>query len=242
MTESTEPRQLPSTVGWIAGALVGLGILLSYFVHGGLLVIAALGAFGPGLLRELGVLADHDEFQRQAAHRAGYHAYLIGGTAALLAAALLSSTEADLGSTTEWVRWLLLVLWLSWMFSALLAYWGAARTAARVLLAFGTFWAVFVIVALVNEPWGTLGWQGVLAVLWGGFVVLPFFALAWTAGRRPRFTGVMLLVVAAGLFVIAGIPGAGNLPLATVLMTDTLLLVPLVASGVALLREPAGAP
>jgi hypothetical protein len=47
----------------------------------------------------------------------------------------------------------------------------------------------------------------------------------------------MLLLVAGALFVIAGIPGARNLPLATVLMTDTLLLVPLVASGVALLRE-----
>jgi hypothetical protein len=136
-------RQRPTTVGWIAGGLVALGILLSSFVHDGLLVVAALGAFGPGLLRELGVLRDQDEFQRQAAHRAGYHAYLIGGAAALGAAALLSSTETDLGSTAEWVRWILLVLWLSWMFSALLAYWGAARTASSVLLAFGSFWAIF---------------------------------------------------------------------------------------------------
>ena len=38
--------------------------------------MAGLGAFGPGILRELGWLNDQDEFQRQAARRAGYHAWL----------------------------------------------------------------------------------------------------------------------------------------------------------------------
>ncbi len=77
MAEHTEGRRLPPLPGLIAGGLVILGLLLMAFVSEGLLVVAGLGAFGPGILRELGWLKDQDEFQRQAAHRAGYHAYLI---------------------------------------------------------------------------------------------------------------------------------------------------------------------
>ncbi len=79
MTELTPGRAVPPLPGLIAGGLVILGVLLSMFVAESLLVVAGVGAFGPGILRELGLLRDHDEFQRQAAHRAGYHAYLIDG-------------------------------------------------------------------------------------------------------------------------------------------------------------------
>jgi len=41
-----------------------------------------VGAFGPGILRELGWLKDQDEFQRRAAHRAGYHAFAVTGLVA----------------------------------------------------------------------------------------------------------------------------------------------------------------
>src|SRR3990172_9980110 len=97
MTEQTRRRlRLPPIPGLIAGGLVILGLLLTSFIAGGFLILAGLGAFGPGILRELGWLNDQDEFQRQAAHRAGYHGYLIGGFAAVVAVAALKFREANL--------------------------------------------------------------------------------------------------------------------------------------------------
>lgn len=196
--------------------------------------MAGLGAFGPGLLRELGWLRDHDEFQRQAAHRAGYHAYLIGGFAAIL---VLSGLEwsAELDESAEWIRFVLLLLWMSWMFSALLSYWGAQRTASLVLMTFGSFWAVFVLATLIGEsnPDGEFS-EAILGILVGSALVAAFFVPAWTAHRWPRITGMILLLVSAGFAVVFGRKGA--LQWSTVALTNTLLLVPLMVSGIALVR------
>ncbi len=129
MAEQTAGRTLPPLPGLIAAGLVILGVLLSIFVAEGFLALAGLGAFGPGILRELGLLRDQDEFQRQAAHRAGYHAYLIGGLATAFVVAALRSREATLEDSSEWVMLILVVLWTTWLFSALLAYWGARKMA-----------------------------------------------------------------------------------------------------------------
>lgn len=235
MAEHTEGRRLPPLPGLIAGGLVILGVLLSMFVAEGLLVVAGLGAFGPGILRELGLLRDQDEFQRQAAHRAGYHAYLIGGLAAVLAVSGLRWRDANQDGA-EWITLILVVLWMTWLFSGLLAYWGARKTASRVLLTFGAFWAVFVIASVIGESNDTA--EFLLGVLMSFVVVAPFFVLAWTAGRWPRRTGAALLAVSA-LFVVMFVPPqvASPLKLPTILVTDVLLLVPLIGSGIALLRN-----
>lgn len=210
------------------------------FVSKGLLFVAGLGAFGPGILRELGWLRDQDELQRAAAHRAGYHAYLIGGLVTVALASALGWREAQIPDAAEWITLILIVLWLTWLFSALSAYWGARKTASRVLLTFGSFWAVFVVASVIGEsdPGGDVG-EFLLGVLMAVVFVVPFFALAWTAGRWPRRTGIVLLGVATIFFVIT-LP-MGGLRWSSVLLTDALLLVPLVGSGVALLRETADA-
>ena len=64
MTEASTRRALPGLPGLIAGALVILGVFLFMFAHKALLIVAGLGIFGPGILRELGWLGDQDEFQR----------------------------------------------------------------------------------------------------------------------------------------------------------------------------------
>ena len=227
---------MPGLPGLIAGGLVILGVLLSMFVAAGLLVVAGLGAFGPGILREVGWLRDKDEFQRQAAYRAGYHAYLIGGLASVLVVSALRWRGTNLEDSSEWIMLILVILWMTWLFSALLTYWGARKTASRVLMIFGSFWAVFVIASIIGESGNTL--ELLLGVLMGSLVVAPFFALAWTAGRWPRRTGAALLAVSA-LFLVIFVPlqVARPLKLSTILVTDALLLVPLIASGVALLRD-----
>ncbi len=236
MAEHTEGRRLPPLPGLIAGGLVIVGLLLMAFVAEGLLVVAGLGAFGPGILRELGWLKDHDEFQRQAAHRAGYHAYLIGGLATVLVVSGLRWRETNLQDLSEWIMLILVILWMTWLFSALLAYWGARKTASRVLMIFGSFWAVFVIADVIGESNDTA--EFLLGVLMSFVVVAPFFVLAWTAGRWPRRTGAVLFAVSA-LFLVMFVPPqvARPLNLPSMLVTDVLLLVPLIGSGIALLRD-----
>ena len=236
MTEQAAEKSLPSMPGLIAGGLVILGVLLWMFVAKGLLFVSGLGAFGPGILRELGWLRDQDEFKRQAAHRAGYHAYLIGGLATVLVVSGLRWRGTDLEDSSEWIMLILVILWMTWLFSALLTYWGARKTASRVLMIFGSFWAVFVIASVIGESGDAL--ELLLGVLMGILVVAPFFALAWTAGRWPRRTGAALLAVSALFLVIFVQPQvASPLKLSTILVTDALLLVPLIASGIALLRD-----
>lgn len=240
MADEAAGRRRPPLAGVIAGSLVILGVLLFMFVEEGLLVVAGLGAFGPGILREIGWLRDHDEFQRQAAHRAGYHAYLIGGLATVLVVSALRWSGSGLEASAEWVTLILVILWITWLFSALLAYWGARKTASRVLFTFGSFWAVFVIASLIGEAVeGVTAGETALGILMAVLIVGPFFALAWMAGRRPRVAGFLLLGVAAVLFVVLLPTWAGSLAWSTILVTDTLLLAPLIASGVALLQEPA---
>lgn len=240
MTEAASRNRLPSPAGLIAGVLVAAGILLWMFVSKGLLFVAGLGAFGPGILRELGWLRDQDEFQRQAAHRAGYHAYLVGGLAAVAILALLEWTTTTVEDTTEWIRFIVVVLWLTWMFSALLSYWGARKTVAVLLRVVGSFWALFVIASLVGDfrlPRSSQDvWMGLLGLGAGIMFVAPFFILAWTVWRWPRGTGYGLIAVAMFLFVVL-FRTSPNLQWSTVVMTRMMLVGPLLATGIALLRE-----
>jgi len=120
LPDITNGRVLPAPAGLIAGALVIVGVLLGMFVNKGLLVVAGLGAFGPGILRKLGWLTDPDEFQRQAARRAGYHAWLVGGLAAVLILSVLQRGKQGAEISIEWIGLILGLMWLTWLFSALL--------------------------------------------------------------------------------------------------------------------------
>lgn len=232
----------PSVTGLIAAGLVITGILLWMFVSKGLLFVAGLGAFGPGVLRELGWLEDHDEFQREAAHRAGYHAYLVGGLVAVGILAVLEWSGTTVEDAKEWILFIVVVLWLTWMFSALLAYWGASKTVAVLLRTVGSFWAVFVLASLfgrgIRMPRSAHDfWMGLLGLGAGTLFVAPFFVLASTVRRWPRRTGFALLGVAALLLLVLG--RRGGLHWSTAIMTRTLLVGPMIAGGVAVLRETA---
>ena len=228
MAEQGVGSRFSSPVALVAGALVILGVALGVLVGMGFLVLAGLGAFGPGILRELGWLKDQDEFQREAARRAGYHAYLVGGFAAVLVVVVMKFREANLDGEALWVGFVFIVLWTTWFFSSLLAYWGAARTTARVLMAYGAFWALFASADLVSEP----SFPGALMAL---AVVAPYFVLAWTAGRWPRATGVLLLAISAAAFGWIFDFGRAFMGRPSQLLTFVVLLVPMIACGIALL-------
>lgn len=223
-----DPRVRP--VPWTSGALVLLGFLLpgkeatpSWWA----ILLVGLGTFGPGLLRELGWLHDQDEFQLQAARRAGYHAFLTAGLTAFLWIAFVRSGPRHLKNPEELATFFAATLWFTWMLSSLITYWGARKTAERVLLLYGAAWLLFNILGNLKQP---------LALLMQCLLTAPFFGGAWLARRWPRTAGVLLLAASVGFFVFIG-----RLHLArgfgAVVSAITLLLFvgPLLASGIALL-------
>lgn len=229
---ATYGRWRPTATNLIAGTLVIAGFLLCG-VTWWFLTLTALGTFGPGILRELGWLRDKDEFQQRAAHRAGYHAFLVTGLAAFILVAYFRSSERVLDHLEELATLLLALLWFTWFLSSLLAYWGARKTAMRILIAFGAVWLAFAILSNVGSEW--TGWA---ALLLHPLIALPFFALAWVTSHWPRIAGVLLLGVSAFLAQWLFLPNMlepGNTNQINDAITMLLLVGPLFASGVALL-------
>ena len=232
MSKPAAPKRWrPTRTNLVAGGMVIAGLALPSFTNLSewFLLLAALGTFGPGILREVGWLRDKDEFQRQAAHRAGYHAFLTVGLVAFVFVAFFRSSERTIKDPQELATFFLALLWFTWLLSSLLAYWGPQKTAARILYAFGSVWLVFTIASNVGSEWS--GWA---ALLLHPLLASPFFVLGWLSGRRPRIAGILLLAVSVCLFLLFGW-WRGNLGLVTVGVTFILFFGPLLVSGVALL-------
>jgi hypothetical protein len=236
MTERATRRSLLPVPTVIQAAVIGLGIVLWMTAGKAWIIVAGIGAFVPGILRELGVLRDLDEFQRDASRRAAFHAYLVGGLATVCVITGLHLTGENVKYPADVVTLLLVVLWLTWLFSYLMSFWGAQKTATVVLLAFGAFWALFGVLSGIGEG-GTFV-QVLFGIAMHLVFVVPFAAGAYTASRWPRATGWLLLVVSAWLIFFLG--RRSSLEWSAQLLTLTTLAVPLAASGVGLVRVRGG--
>jgi hypothetical protein len=217
-------RWRPTLAGAIAGTLVIAGFALTS-VSWWFILLAAAGAVGPGYLRELGWLRDQDEFQRRAARRAGYHAYLVTVFAAFLAIAYMRSGERHLPALEELSTFYLGLLWFTWLWSSLVNFWGARKTAFRILLLFGSVVGVFNVLSDLKDPVAMLMQLLVTTV--------PFFVFAWGSRRWPRVTGALMVATAA----VATWYYFGHFEwLALIVKAFTTVVVagPLLASGVAL--------
>jgi hypothetical protein len=212
-----------SPAGILSCLLVVAGLVLGATVDMGWLILFGLGAFGPSVLRALGLLADLDEFQREAARRAGHHAYLAGGLFLCAVTIAKSWGEANLDHDAFSASSALAVLVVAYFMSRLVSYWGARGAAFRVLLAFGVFWLAFVV---LSHPG--------IEMLAESLVALPFFVLAFTSRRWPRATGVALLAAAGLAFFIFRLARAfqGNQGAVMVIVA---LVIPLAGMGIALL-------
>jgi len=224
-------RWRPTRTNLVAGGIVIAGFWLTSLSWWFFLLVA-LGTFGPGILRELGWLRDKDEFQRQADHRAGYHAFLATGLVAFVLVAFFRSGERAIENTHRLATLFLSLLWFTWFLSSMLAYWGPQRASAWILRVFGSVVLVFTIISNLGSEW--TGWA---ALLLHPLLAAPFFGLAWLCGRLPRVSGILLLVVSVFFFVLFFMPGileGGGLEL-FIEGTFIFILGPLLASGVALL-------
>lgn len=219
------PRWRPTPVSLIAGALVLAGFLLAD-VSWWFILLTGLGTFGPGLLRELGLLRDKDELQRHAAYRAGYHAFLAAGLVGFLVIARVRTAGHPFKDPEELGTLFVALLWFTWMFSSLIGYFGAPRTARTILLAFGCGWLLFNIAGNLHSPVGML-----MQVL---VTTAPFFGLAWFAGRWPRVAGALLIAAAIAFFYFFHF-FRRQFGAVTDAVTVVLFIGPLLGSGVALL-------
>lgn len=230
MSEAVDPRRWrPTPTSLAAGALVIAGFALTG-VSWWFFILTGLGALGPGIARELGWLRDKDEFQRRADHRAGYHAFLATGVLAFLFVAYIRSGNRTIEAAERFPTLFLVALWFTWLLSSLLDFWGARRASSRMLNIFGAVVLVFTILGNTGSEW--TGWA---ALLLHPLLSVPFFGLAYLAGRRPRLAGFLLLVVSVCFFVFMGFFRRPNMAMITDAVTVILFLGPLAASGVALL-------
>lgn len=218
----------------IAGLLVIAGLLLTG-VSWWFLLLTAAGAFGPGILRELGWLRDKDEFQLLSHYRAGYHAYVTTGLMAFVMVAYFRSSEKTIDHPQELATLFLATLWFTYLLSSLISFWGAQKAAFRFLVAFGCVWLAFAILSNVGKEW--TGWT---ALLLHPLLAVPFFALAWLSTRWPRTTGGLLLVAGAFFVQFFGMFRRPNLAFIDQAVTFVFFIGPLLASGVTLLAVGAG--
>ena len=215
----------------VAAALIAAGFALSA-VSPWFFTLVGVGAFGPGLLREVGWLDDQDEFQREASRRAGYHAYLAAGLVSVGWIAWVRSAERSIKDAQELGTLFLVLLGFVWFFSSLLDYWGSQKMASRVLYLFGTLWLVFNILGNTGPEW-----NGVVPLLMQSLLALPFFGLALLSSRSPRVSGVLLLAAAAFFFWFFGLFRNDNLGIVTQGVVFVTFIGPLLGSGLALALE-----
>ena len=233
--QATTERWQPTATTWLAGSLVVGGSVLAVLYGAWFLLLTALGAFGPGVLREAGWLRDKDELQLRAAHRAGYHAYVTCGIAAFVSLAYFQSGVRDVADSQNLALLFLALLWCTWFLSALLSYWGPRKTAARILTALGAFWVALMIISNLQPEWS--GWPALLVQL---LPAVPLFVLAFTSPRWPRITGIGLLALALlTLFLLAEPAQNGTGPIEQVIRV-LLFFGPLLACGVSLLTVRRG--
>lgn len=224
----------PSLATFIAATLVVLGILLTS-VSWWFLMLAALGAVGPAFLREIGLLHDQDEFQRLAAYRAGFHAYLITIFIAFALVAFFRSSEQQFKNLQEIATVFLSLTWFTWFLSSLISYWGTQKAAFRILICFGVIWLAFTVLSNTGSEW-----RGWLPLLLHPLLSIPFFALAIGSKRWPRISGLVLVAAAIFFMNFFGIFKSDNLNFINQAVTLILFIGPLLACGLALLGTPAG--
>jgi hypothetical protein len=213
----------------IAAGLTFIGALvLTFLVSPFFIILAAIAAFTPDLLRLLGVVSDVDEFQQEAAGKASRLAMIV--TAIFIGCFYAFTATGIVDSRMQRDAWLLsFTLLVATRYIAYAAmYWDAQRGAPRIFLAFGAFWALFVIFS----EWG----KWIALVMEGLVVVVPFIAAALLVRRFPRSIGGVSIAGAVAAFVFFDLFQLFLGDLGS-LVVFALISMPLLVTGIGLLTK-----
>lgn len=219
-----------SPVGIVALLLFAMGLVLAATVHKGFMILLAVGAFGPAMLRQFGLLDDQDEFQKEAAAQAGLRAYLAGAVFLMLAVIWQGWDLLSVGSEQIPAFGVVTVMLVVYYASYCLSFWDVPKAVSRVLYAFGALWLGFIVLSHATEP--------VPLVLEGLTVAGPFLAGGALCRRWPRVVGVLLLAASVGAAVYFDMLPFGESNPEKVfqhVFMLTLIPLPLAIGGVALL-------
>lgn len=170
-----------------AGIVLGMAISPVWYL------VAALGIFGPPILRAFHLLGDVDEFQREASAGAGLAAYTVAGAYFLV---LLAGATAEPDGQPDFRSLALFGFTLTvgtYYVAYVLRFWDPGKAGRRILAAFGGFWGIFVLASEFGD-WASLAWE-LLAV------PLPFVGLWFLSKRWPRATAVAIGALALFVFV-----------------------------------------
>jgi hypothetical protein len=221
-----------SLVGAAATALVAVGLLLGTTAHMGFMALVAAGAFGPGVLRQFGVLDDLDEFQKEAAAKSALRAYLTCGVVLMTIVVAENWNRLSLGAEKIPASSVVALMLIVYYASYCLSFWDTRKAVSRLLLAVGLLWVGFVVLSHASEPGALLGEALVVP---GPFLVGAIFCRWW-----PRTVGVLLVVLAAWTAYFFNVVRF-DAEAARVVIDNTfvgmLVSLPLATAGVALVAD-----
>jgi len=176
----------------ISAASFITGLFLATVMHPFFIILSAIAAFLPDLLRAIGVLRDVDELYEVSSNIAA-RITLVAGTvyiATLFALTDLEHVPPD-QQRDAWLTAFILIFAVRYIAYAIM-YWDVRAAAPRICLIFGLFWASFSVLSC----WGD--WISLL--MQAGLTAVPFFLLMFMVRRHPRTTGVMALCAAVAAF------------------------------------------
>ncbi len=194
-------------------------VLLGIFVHPGFYVALIALAFATPIFREVGLVADRDEWQIAVSHRSSHVAFLVA--MGIAAAAFLKSLIFDDGGPPGIVSLVLFVPLVVKVAAWQLTGRGRRRTGLVLGFAIGGLWFLFAAFEMELSPEFLVGGIPLLAA---------FLALKW-----QRLGGVILLLCGAAtgyFFILQGVT-----PPHAQLFVGLMLPMPLVLAGVLLLMR-----
>jgi hypothetical protein len=189
------------------------------------LLLIGLGVLTMPALRELG-LVNADEHRMEIGRRAGTAAFLVGGwLIILMLVAQPWERVLDPEFSFEFVGYqALLAMVLTYFFVVVVSYWGAPVAVSRILLVFGGFWLLFVVLSHITEP---------VALLLEGALFLPILILSVACRRWPRSSGAILIALGVAMFILFhGWQALGERPQGMFALIG--LVLPTLASGILL--------
>ncbi len=183
----------PWTIG--ASILGTAGLILGFTLSPWFLSAAAAALFIPALLRLLGLLQDHDEFQRESGAKAARMSTIITGLT--LFYFIISAKTGLLNWTVDAILMNLLVITLmSYYLTYFFQFWdglSAGRIISGIIL---LFWGLFIIMSSFSEDHGLIAF-----LMETGTIIVPAAAALALSGRFPLPSALIMLAAALMHFI-----------------------------------------